>query len=41
MNAHQITVGIALILTIAGILRPQWPLIHIALILVCVDLLTR
>ena len=33
-NAHQILVGIALVLAIAGIIRPQWPLVAVAVVLV-------
>jgi len=40
-NAHQLLIGIALVLAIAGIVKPAWPLVPVAVILVCVDLLTR
>lgn len=41
MNTHQLLIGIALILAVAGIIKPTWPLVAVAVILVCVDLLAR
>jgi hypothetical protein len=40
-TAHQILIGIALVLTVVSFIKPQWPLLGVAVLLVCVDLLTR
>lgn len=39
LTAFNILVIIALILSIVGIIKPTWPLIPVAVILVCVALL--
>ncbi len=41
LSAFVLLVVIALILAILSIIRPQWPLIPIATILICVALLIR
>lgn len=40
-SIHQILIGIALLLTILSFIKPTWPLLAVAILLVCVDLLTR
>jgi hypothetical protein len=39
MNTFNILVIIALILSVAGIIKPQWPLVAVAVLLVCVAVL--
>ena len=41
MNVHQLLIGVALLLTIGAFFKPQWPLLAVAVLLICVDLLTR
>lgn len=41
ISQHQIIIGIALLLTVASFFKPQWPLVAVAVLLICVDLLTR
>lgn len=38
LNAFTILVGVAGILAIVSLIRPQWPLIGVAVLLVCVAL---
>lgn len=40
-TVHQILIGVALLLTIVSLFKPQWPLLACAVLLICVDLLTR
>lgn len=39
MNIHTILIGLALLLAIIALVKPMGPLIPVAVILVCVDLL--
>lgn len=39
LTAFNVLVIIALVLAIAGIIRPQWPCVAVAMLLVCVALL--
>lgn len=39
LTPFTILIGIALILAVAGIVRPAWPLIPISVILICAALL--
>lgn len=41
LTAFNILVVIALILAIAGMIKPQWPLVAVSVLLVCVALLTK
>lgn len=36
-NIHFILCGIALVLGVAGIIRPAWPLLGVAVILLSID----
>ncbi len=39
LNTFNILVIIALILSVAGIIKPQWPLVAVAVLLLCVAVL--
>lgn len=41
MNAHAILVGVALVLAVVGIIKPAWPMVPLAVILLAVDALIR
>lgn len=38
-NTFTVLILIALIMSIAGIIKPQWPLVAVSVLLVCVALL--
>lgn len=40
-NAYTILILIAFLLAVIAIIKPQWPLAAVALLLVCVALLTK
>ena len=40
-NAHTVLIVIALILAVASIIRPTWPLVAVSVILICADLLIK
>ena len=40
-NIHVILPVIALILAVAGIIKPQWPLVAVAVLLLAVNALVR
>lgn len=39
ITVHSILVVIALLLAIASLIRPAWPLLSVAVLILCVDLL--
>lgn len=39
LSIHSVLILIALILTIVSIIKPSWPLIQVAVLLVCAALL--
>jgi hypothetical protein len=39
LTAYNILVVIALVLAIIGLIKPSWPLVPVAVVLVCVALL--
>lgn len=39
MNIYQIIIGVAGILALINLVRPQWPLCPVAVLLICVALL--
>lgn len=39
LNAYTLLVIIAMILAILGIVKPQWPLVAVSVLLVCVALI--
>ncbi len=41
MNIHTILIGIALLLAILSIIKPAWPLLSVAVLLIAIDLLIR
>lgn len=41
MTAHQILIALGLFLALVSIFKPSWPLLAVAVILICADLLTR
>lgn len=40
-TAHQILIVTALLLTVISFFKPQWPLLSVAVLLLCVDQLTK
>lgn len=41
ITPYTILVLIAMILSVLGIIKPQWPLVAVAVLLVCVALLVK
>jgi len=41
MNAFNILVGIAGLLSVLAIIKPQWPFLAVAVLLICVALFTK
>lgn len=41
MNIHFILIAIALLLAILSLIKPTWPLLAVAVLLVCVSLLVK
>lgn len=40
-TVHQILIGLALLLTVLSFIKPTWPLLSTAVLLIAVDLLIR
>jgi len=40
-NAYVLLIGIALILSVANCIWPRWPIVAIAVMLVCIALLSK
>lgn len=41
MNAHTILCGLAILLAVLGLVKPTWPLVAVAVLLLAVDALMR
>lgn len=41
MNAHTILCGVSVVLAVVGIIKPSWPVVAVAVLLLAVDALMR
>ena len=41
LNAYSLIIWSGVVLTLIGIAKPQWPLVGVAVLLVCIALLTK
>lgn len=41
LNTHTLLIGLALIFAVGSLIKPTWPLLGVAVILICVDLLVK
>jgi hypothetical protein len=41
MNSHTLLCGIAIVLAVVGIIKPSWPVVAVAVLLLAVDALMR